>query len=70
MNTNLLHTYRIIKYFGFSRYIAFAMHLDIHYVYIHNKSNAFRKAKTSYNLERREYIIKIKLTEEVHTVSL
>jgi hypothetical protein len=41
---------QIIRRFGFSslaRYITFAMHLDIHYVYIHNKSNVSRNAKTS-----------------------
>ena len=32
------------------------MHLDIHYVEMHSKSNVSKKAKTSYNLERREYI--------------
>jgi hypothetical protein len=41
--------FQIIRRFGFSIYIAFAMYLDINYVYLS------RKAKTSYNLERREY---------------
>jgi len=35
------------------------MHLDIDYVWIHNKSNVSRKAKTSYNLERRKQITKV-----------
>jgi hypothetical protein len=34
------------------------MHLDIYtYVYIHNNNYESRFAKTTYNLERREYII-------------
>jgi len=33
------------------------MHLDIYYIWIHNKSNVSRIAKTSYNLEWREYIV-------------
>jgi hypothetical protein len=32
------------------------MHLDIVYVLIHNNIYESRKAKTTYNLERREYI--------------
>jgi hypothetical protein len=47
--------FQIIRYFDFSRYIVFAMHLNIHYVRIHSKSNIFRKTKTSYNMEWREY---------------
>jgi hypothetical protein len=43
-----------IRNFGFFRYIAFAMYLDIHYVWIHSKNNIAKKAKTSYNLEWRE----------------
>jgi len=39
----------------FSRYIAFAMHLDIHYVQIYSKNNRSRKTKMSYNLEQMEY---------------
>jgi hypothetical protein len=33
------------------------MHLDIHYVFIHCKSNASRKDNTAYNFEWREYVI-------------
>ena len=44
----------IIGCFGFSRYIYFSMHLDIHYVQIHSKNDVFRKFKTTYSLERRE----------------
>jgi hypothetical protein len=33
------------------------MYLDIVYIYVHSKCNVSRKAKTSYNLERREYIV-------------
>jgi len=50
----VLPPFQIIRRFGFSTYIAFAMHLDIHYVLIHSKGNEPRKAKMSYNLERRE----------------
>jgi hypothetical protein len=32
------------------------MHLDKVYIYMSNKSNESRKAKTSYNLERIEYL--------------
>jgi hypothetical protein len=28
----ILSSFQIIRCFGFSKYIAFAMHLDIHYV--------------------------------------
>jgi len=35
--------------------MAFAMHLDIHYVQMHRENNLSRKAKTSYNLEWMEY---------------
>jgi hypothetical protein len=45
---------QIIGSFVFSRYIAFAMHLDIRYVWIHNKSCVSRKIKTTYKLEQRE----------------
>jgi hypothetical protein len=30
--------------------VAFAMHLDIHYIYIHSKSNIPIKIKTPYNI--------------------
>ena len=33
------------------------MHLDITYVYIHNKIYEYRKVKTTYILERREYVV-------------
>jgi hypothetical protein len=32
------------------------MYLDIVYIYVHSKSFVSRKAKTSYNLERIEYL--------------
>jgi hypothetical protein len=50
----LLPPFQIIRLF-ILRYIAKAMHLNIHHVYIHSKSNVSRKVKTSYNLERIEY---------------
>ena len=52
---DVLPPFQIIRHFDFSRYIVFAMHLDIHYVKIRSKINVSRKAKTSYNLEWREY---------------
>jgi hypothetical protein len=33
------------------------MQLDIYYVHLHWKIYVFRKAKTTYNLERREYMV-------------
>ena len=54
MITNLFQT---IGHFGFSRYIVFDMHLDIHYVEIHSKNYVSRKAKTTYSLDRREYVL-------------
>ena len=45
---------QIINRFGFSRYIDFAMHLDIIYIEVHSKNYAPRKAKTTNNLGRRE----------------
>ena len=41
----LLPPFQIIRRFGFSRYVDFTMHLDIHYVQIHSKSNITRKTK-------------------------
>jgi hypothetical protein len=41
----------IIRCFGSLDIIIFAKYLDIHYVYIHNKNNIYRKANISYNLE-------------------
>jgi hypothetical protein len=52
----LLPPFQIIRRFGFSRYIAFTMYLHIVYIQVHSKNYVSRKAKTSYNLERREYI--------------
>ena len=51
----ILHPSQIICHCGFSRYIDFAMHLDMRYVQIHCKTDVSRKAKTTYNLEQREY---------------
>ena len=50
---------QIIRRFGFSKYIAFAISLDVHYVQLHSKSNSnvSIKDKTSYNLERRKYFL-------------
>jgi hypothetical protein len=51
----MLHytSFQIIRHFGFFRYVVFAMHLDMHCL----DTYVSRKAKTSYNLERREYVI-------------
>ena len=50
----VLPPFQIIRRFGFSTYIAFAMYLHIVYIYVHSKCNVSRKAKTSYNLEQRK----------------
>ena len=36
--------------------MAFAMYLEIAYIYVHYKSYVPRTAKTTYNLERKKYI--------------
>jgi hypothetical protein len=36
---------QIIRRFDISKYIDFAIHLDIHYVQIHSKNNVSRKSK-------------------------
>jgi hypothetical protein len=41
ITTTYIINYRPL--FAFSRYITFVIHLDIRYVYIHNKSSVFRK---------------------------
>jgi hypothetical protein len=41
--------------FGKSKYINFTMHLDKYYVCIHSINYVSRFAKTTYNLEWREY---------------
>ena len=43
-NKLLLTPFQIIRYFGFSKYIAFSTYLDIVYIYVHSKSYVFRKA--------------------------
>ena len=40
--------------FGFSRFIVFAKHLGISYVYIHSKIYESKNIKTTYILERME----------------
>jgi hypothetical protein len=47
----VLNLFQIIRRFGFFKYIAFTIYLDIVYIYMHSKYNVFRKAKMSYNLE-------------------
>lgn len=46
--------YKLLCYV-FLRYIVFAIYLDIGYVKIHDKNYVFRKVRTTYNLECREY---------------
>jgi hypothetical protein len=41
----LVHPFQTIKRFSFSRYIAFTIHLDMHYVLIQCKTNVSRKTK-------------------------
>jgi hypothetical protein len=43
--------------FSISRYIIFDMHLDISYVYMHNKIYVRRKTKMSNNLALMEYAL-------------
>ena len=47
-------------------------HLDIHYVKMHNKSNAFRKAKISHNLQWKSSLVirKGKRDEDYMTICL
>jgi len=54
IKTYFLHLFQITRRLGFSRCKAFAIYIDIHYVYIHSKSNVSIKFKTSYNFERRD----------------
>ena len=51
----VLNPFQIKRCSAFSRYIDFTMYLDIVYIYVHSKYNISRRAKTSYNLERREH---------------
>jgi hypothetical protein len=53
----LLPLFQIVSRFGFSRFIAFPMHLDIHYVQIHSKNYVSRNAKTTCNLKRWQYLL-------------
>ena len=55
----LLPPFQNVGRFGFSRFIVFAMHLNITYVQIHNKIYESRKVKTTYILERREYDVEL-----------
>jgi hypothetical protein len=47
---------KLLVEIGFSRYIHFVMHLNIYLCLDHNKRNVSRKAKTTSNLVRREYV--------------
>ena len=53
----LLHPFENVGRFGFSRFIMFAMHLNITYVQVHSKIYKSKKVKTTYILERREYFV-------------
>ena len=48
--TIILPPFQIIRHFGYYRYIAFTIYLDIVCTYVHSKSYVSRKAKMSYNL--------------------
>ena len=50
----LLHPFQNVGCFDFSRFIYFAMDLDICYIYMHSKHYKSKKAKTTYILERSE----------------
>jgi hypothetical protein len=41
----ILNSSQIIRRFGFSRYIALTMYLDIVYIYVHSKYNVSRKSQ-------------------------
>ena len=56
----LLPPFQNVGRFDFFRFIYFAMYLDICYIYVHSKHYESRKAKTTYILERMEYIIAMK----------
>jgi len=62
---NVQSLFQILYRFSFSRYIVFAMYLDIVYIFfernldivyinVHNKKYGSRKVKMTYNLERKE----------------
>jgi hypothetical protein len=53
----ILPPFQNVVRFGFSRFIVFAMHLDITYVQVHIKIYESRKVKMTYILERREYLL-------------
>jgi len=53
----LLPMFQIVGHFRIYRYITFAMHLDIHYVWIYNKNTLSKFTKTTYNSELREYYV-------------
>ena len=53
----ILPPFQNVGRFGFFRFIVFAMHLDITYVYIHSKIYESKKVITTYILEQREYNI-------------
>ena len=57
LDINILPLSRIIRHFGIYTFVAFAMYLNITYIY--SQSYEFRKTKTFYNLERRGYMIKL-----------
>jgi hypothetical protein len=52
----LLPPFQIVGCFSKSTYINFAMHLNIHCVYIHSKNYVSWFVKTNYNLERMDIL--------------
>ena len=53
----ILPPFQNVGRFDFFRFIVFAMHLDITYVYVHSKIYESRKVKTTYILKWRDYYI-------------
>jgi hypothetical protein len=51
--------FQIIRRFDIFRFIAFTFYLDVTFIQIRSKSYESRKAKTSYNLERKEQKLRI-----------
>ena len=52
----LLPPFQNLGRFDFFRFIYFVMYLDICYIYMYSKHYKSRKTKTTYILERREYV--------------
>ena len=53
----VLPPFQNVGRFGFSRFIVFAMHLNITYVEVYNKIYESKKIKTTYILKWRKYTL-------------